>query len=88
MDALVERLRDADNQHKDGVVLKWHRAMHEAAAEIERLRAALEPFAEAVSFFSQRYLDTDAVFEFERRGETARINVGDLRRARAALSSE
>lgn len=61
-------------------------------SEVTRLHAALAearevigPFAEAASFFEQRYLNTDVVADGERQGESYRIEIGHLRRARAFL---
>ena len=47
---------------------------------------ALEPFAVSSTFFAERYLDTDAIYNASRRGEYARIEVGHLRRARTILA--
>lgn len=53
---------------------------------VERLREALKPFADAlgeVAEFDPRWSDTDTI---EHDGFPEFITVGDLRRARAALS--
>ena len=56
-------------------------------AEVEAMRKALKPFAEAAPFFEQRYCKGDLVIDLSRQGEHAQLTVGDLRRAKAALDS-
>lgn len=47
---------------------------------------ALRPFALSSTFFAERYLDTDAIYDASRRGEYVRIEVGHLRSARTTLA--
>lgn len=54
-------------------------------ARLDELGSALRPFAEAAPYFEQRYLDADIVYMSERKGQTCRIQVGDVRRAKAVL---
>ena len=57
-----------------------------ALADVEKLRAALEPFAKAAyGFDSYNIRDFEEWFAYSGTGA---ITVGDLRRARAALSGD
>ncbi len=78
---IVDRLRDKhccdDTCHCD-----------EAAAEIERLRAALEPFANAVEGnWSQQPDSLPIVAGYGAHDLRLRFTLGDFRRARAALEA-
>ena len=59
-------------------------AMGALAEENARLREALEPFGRLADTFDERLPDTELVREYYRDDE---ITVGDLRRARKALSA-
>jgi hypothetical protein len=54
--------------------------LRKAQAEIERLRAALEPFASYAECFNRDFEDNDPAY--------GRITVGDFRRARKLLIAE
>jgi hypothetical protein len=63
------------------------RDMESASAEIERLREALRPFAEAAGAFEPHHLDSGKFAEYVRLGHSStRILNGSLRRARQALA--
>jgi len=62
--------------------------IEELENEVERLRAALEPFAKMANFCHSRHRDSRPfIFGFD-TAVAQRLTVGDLRRAVAALSSE
>jgi len=83
---IVEVLRQASLNQSD---YRW-----EAADEIERLRAALRPFAEAANGFDmQNVKNPEEWFAYGgiREGgqsPVGAITVGDLRRARTALQDK
>lgn len=99
MTDIVERLRQRiktwrdldlsiDKKHFDGRYLE-----EDAADEIARLRAALEPFAKAADGFDkQRIKNPEEWFAYggvtSSTGTVGAITVGDLRRARAALEGK
>jgi hypothetical protein len=98
MTDIVERLRDADTTRRIGESYadtheRRQRDRNEAAAEIERLRAAMEPFAKAADGFdTQRIKNPEEWFAYggvsSNSGTVGAITVGDLRRARAVLAEE
>jgi hypothetical protein len=74
---ILERLR----MRKDNAASLLDTILHrDAAAEIERLRAALEPFASYAECFNRDFEDDDPAY--------GRITVGDFRRARNVLTAE
>lgn len=59
-----------------------------ALAELEHLRAALRPFADAADYFDahrKRLADDDVLVHHESVGAEAKITLRDLRNARSAL---
>lgn len=92
MSDIVERLeKEAASWSGGGFVAEMRVAdLREAAAEIERLRAALEPFAAMAAYFrpisNRPNQDSDPVYSVETK-ETGWLDlkVIDFRRARAAL---
>jgi hypothetical protein len=59
---------------------EWQDRAEKAEAEIERLRAALQPFANYAECFNRDFEDNDPAY--------GRITVGDFRRARKLLTAE
>lgn len=87
---LVERLRAGIPNAAEGTALfvidepRLDALLTEAAAEIERLRAALEPFAKVPDFWESD--DQPVVtIDFGEMGDEIFVIANDFRRARAAL---
>lgn len=73
-----------------GVVEGWQSKCSEQAAEIERLREALEPFAQCAEAWREKYSDTEPLVEgFPGMPDTpVQLCVSHLVTARTALQGE
>lgn len=83
---IVDRLRHAHESSQQRVV--GSEIFKEAADEIERLRAALKPFADAANFFEvkrQFLTDEQLIVNHESVGWQCQLSLGNLKRAREAI---
>ena len=101
---LCERLRAVESSRVHGgfsadrATTNWHRnpdgpqaadTLERQAAEIERLRGALEPFAKAAALFdAEFYVEHDACIYRPAAGDEYSLDSGHLLAARAALTGE
>jgi hypothetical protein len=81
MSSIVERLRNAADYAYDAIDAE---RLEEAASTIAALRAALEPFADAVKSDDQRAVDAGYAPSFDEYTKLWRFSYGQLRAARKA----
>ncbi len=95
---LCERLRAVESSGHGGVTTNWYRnpegpeaadTLERQAAEIERLRGALWPFAKAAALFDAGdYVNHDACIYRPAAGDEYSLSSGHLLAARAALNQK
>jgi hypothetical protein len=98
---LCERLRAVESSGHGSVTTNWHRnpdgppaadTLERQAAQIERLRGALEPFVKLADAFDGDAVEypapDSASLGFDYARNKTMFTVADLRKARAALTGE